>query len=134
MAQLPQVMHHTSNGEICVDEMSIKHVCNTSKLILRKKERPELQLQVDTVSATTARLILKWLLLLIYEERINTRSYQARLWDSLPEKFKNDGSHPHPDQIEENALGCSDNYIIIDDRVTVEDELNKLCDFVHYYQ
>jgi hypothetical protein len=136
MANTPTVMYRTTRGTTSVDEMDIGYVYNASKFIVRKHGRSDLQDSIQAADMGTARLILKWLLLHHKEEYENSYEYHIKLWNSLPEKFKSDGNHPHPDELDEYAYDYYDNrdYIVNKDRVTVEKLLQKCCDFVHLYR
>lgn len=136
MANTPTVMYRTTRGTTSVDEMDIGYVYNASKYIVRKHGRSELQDSIQAADMGTARLILKWLLLLHKEEYENSYDYHLKLWNSLPEKFKNDGNHPHPDELDDYEYDYYDNreYEVNKDRVTVEKLLQQCCDFVHLYR
>lgn len=137
MAQTPTVIYRTSRGSVSVDEMDIGYVYNAAKFIVRKHGRAELQDSIQAADMGTARLILKWLLLLHKEEYENSYAYHLALWNALPEKFKNDGTHPHPDECNDLYDPCLDNnreYEVNQDRVTVEKLLQKCCDFVHLHR
>lgn len=136
MAQTPTVIYRTSRGSVSVDEMDIGYVYNAAKFIVRKHGRPDLQEHIQCVGMGPARLILKWILLVHLEEYQNSYGYHLALWNELPEKFKSDGLHPHPDEGSDLYDYDFDDrqYIVNEDRVTVEKLLQKCCDFVHHYR
>lgn len=134
MAQTPTVMYTTSRGSQSIDSMDIGYVYNASKYIVRAHGRDDLQDVIQSAEEGTARLILKWLVLQHKEEYENSREYHIKLWNALPEKFKHDGSHPHPDAEESYDFFESANYEVNEDRVTVEKLLQQCSDFVHHYR
>lgn len=136
MAQAPTVIYRTSRNAVSVDEMDIDYVYNAAKFIVRKHGREDLQEHIQCADMGTARLILKWILLLHLEEYQNSYYYYCTLWNMLPEKFQSDGMHPHPNELEDYENDYYDNreYEVNQDRVTVEKLLQKCCDFVHHYR
>lgn len=136
MAKAPTVIYRTSRGSVSVDDMDIGYVYNAAKFIVRKHGREDLQEHIQCADMGTARLILKWIMLLHLEEYHNSYYYYCTLWNELPEKFQTDGMHPHPDVCDDRYdSGFEDReYTVNEDRVTVEKLLQQCCDFVHHYR
>jgi hypothetical protein len=134
MANTPKVMYTTARGSQCIDSMDIGYVYNASKYIVRQHGRVDLQDVIQAAEEGTARLILKWLVLHHKEEYENSREYHVKLWNSLPEKFQYDGSHPHPDDSDGYDYFEDGEYEVNEDRVTVEKLLQQCSDFVNLYR
>jgi len=135
MAQTPTVMYTTSRGTQSIDSMDIGYVYNASKYIVRQHGKKDLQDTIQAAEEGTARLILKWLVLLHKEEYENSYEHRCALWNSLPEQFQYDGNHAHPDGDDRDVL-FDDDYVyeVNEDRVTVEKLLQQCSDFVHLYR
>lgn len=127
-------MYTTSRGTQSIDSMDIGYVYNASKYIVRQQGRDDLQDTIQAVEEGTARLILKWLVLHHKEEYENSREYHCAVWNTLPEKFQCDGSHPHPDDNNGYDYFENEEYEVNEDRITVEKLLQKCSDFVLLYR